>query len=100
MTGPRPSGRALLASVAMKSKDLNGPWRPLVSRRLLVSLIPVAGAPDRAVRGVLWEQRGPCLVLKAAELIETGQEVRRVDGEIVVERRNIDFIQVLPTPED
>jgi hypothetical protein len=84
----------------MKSKDLDGAWRPLLTRRLLVNLRPAADTPDRAIRGVLWDQRGPLLILKSAELIETGQQVRRVDGEVVIERRNVDFVQVLPNPED
>lgn len=47
----------------------------------------------RAFRGVLWAKRGPLLVLKNATLIEGGASVP-VDGEVVVERTEIDFIQV------
>ncbi|MEV5770092.1 hypothetical protein AB0L49_02310 [Streptomyces antimycoticus] len=50
---------------------------------------------DKAFSGVLWAKRGPLLVLRDAELLEAGREPQRVDGEIVVERSQVEFIQVL-----
>lgn len=46
----------------------------------------------RSFRGVLWRRRLRYVLLKNAELIEaTG--VMSVDGEVVVDRSNIDFMQ-------
>lgn len=49
----------------------------------------------RAFRGVLWAKRGPLLVLKNATLIEAGMTTQ-VDGEVLIQRIDIDFIQVPP----
>lgn len=51
-----------------------------------------------AFRGVLWQARGPLLVLRSATLHEHGQ-VKAVDGEVLVERARLSFVQVLPAPE-
>lgn len=65
-------------------------WRrTAVRKRVVVNLA------DKAFRGVLWAKRGPLLVLRDAELLEAGREPQRVDGEIVVERTRVEFMQVL-----
>lgn len=65
-------------------------WRrTAVRKRVVVNLA------DKAFSGVLWAKRGPLLVLRDAELLEAGREPQRVDGEIVVERRQVEFMQVL-----
>lgn len=64
-------------------------WRrTAVRRRVVVNLA------DKAFRGVLWAKRGPLLVLRDAELLEAGREPQRVDGEIVIERSRVEFVQV------
>lgn len=50
---------------------------------------------DRAFRGVLWQKRQGYLVLRNAELVRTGAETVAMDGEVVVDAANVDFIQVL-----
>lgn len=66
-------------------------WRrTAVRKRVVVNL------PDRAFRGLLWSKRGPLLVLRHAELLEAGREPMPMDGEVVVERSRVEFIQVLP----
>lgn len=66
------------------------PWRrTAVRRRVVVNLA------DKAFSGILWAKRGPLLVLRDVELLEAGREPQRVDGEIVVERSQVEFIQVL-----
>ncbi len=50
---------------------------------------------DRSFRGVLWRQRAGYLVLRNAELLKPRGETARVDGEVVIERENVDFVQVL-----
>jgi len=50
---------------------------------------------DRAFRGVLWRRRGGYLVLRNAELVKAGGETVRVDGEVMIDADNVDFVQVL-----
>lgn len=66
------------------------PWRrTAVRRRVVVNLA------DKAVDGVLWAKRGPLLVLRDAKLLHAGAPPVPVDGEIVIERSRVEFIQVL-----
>jgi len=51
---------------------------------------------DRAFRGVLWRKCWRYLVLRNAELVKPGGETVHVDGEVVIEAANVDFMQVLP----
>ncbi len=46
-------------------------------------------------RGVLWEKRRRYLVLRNAEMLKPGREAVLMDGEVVIERANVDFIQVM-----
>ena len=50
---------------------------------------------DRAFRGVLWRKRGGYLVLRNAEMIKAGGAAVQMDGELVIDAANVDFIQVL-----
>lgn len=50
---------------------------------------------DKAFRGALWERSGPYLVLREAELLLGRGDVRALDGEVLIERANVDFIQVV-----
>jgi hypothetical protein len=50
---------------------------------------------DRAFRGVLWRKAWGYLVLRNAELVKAGGETVPMDGEVVIEAANVDFIQVL-----
>ncbi|MDT0381424.1 hypothetical protein RM572_21940 [Streptomyces sp. DSM 42041] len=66
-------------------------WRrTAVRKRVVVNLA------DRAFDGVLWAKRGPLLVLRDARLLEPGREPVPVDGEVVVERARVEFVQVVP----
>lgn len=63
--------------------------RLVVRRRVLVNL-----RSGRAVSGVVVDQAGPLLQLKSARVHEPGVDGGvSVDGEIVIERDQIDFIQ-------
>lgn len=65
-------------------------WRrTAVRKRVIVNL------PDRAFRAILWAKRGPLLVLRDVELLEAGRAPQSVDGEVVVERARVEFVQVL-----
>lgn len=66
------------------------PWRrTAVRRRVVVNLA------DKAFDGVLWAKRGPLLVLRDARLLEAGREPQPIDGEVVIERGRVEFVQVL-----
>lgn len=66
-------------------------WRrSAVRTRVLLNL-----KTDKAFRAVLWAKRGPLLVLKDASLLEAGRDPVKLDGEVLVERGNVDFVQVL-----
>ena len=65
-------------------------WRrTAVRRRVVVNLA------DRAFAGILWAQRGPLLVLRDAQLLEPGAQPQPVDGELVVERLRVEWVQVV-----
>jgi len=50
---------------------------------------------DRAFRGVLWRKRRGYLVLRNAEMLKPRGETVTVDGEVVIDRGNVDFVQVI-----
>lgn len=61
-----------------------------ICRHVLVNL-----DDGRAFDGVLYDRRGPLLVLREAQLIEPGGgEPVQVDGEVLIERPRVAFIQV------
>jgi hypothetical protein len=66
-------------------------------RRTAVHHRVVINLADKAFRGVLWAQRGPLLVLRDAELLLGGAAPSRLDGEVVIERAKVEFIQI-PLP--
>jgi hypothetical protein len=67
-------------------------WRRWpIRKRVLVNL-----DDGRAFDGILFARRGPLLVLRNARLIEPGAEPVDVDGEVIVERPRVSFMQVQP----
>jgi hypothetical protein len=68
-------------------------WRPpCLLRVVIVNLV----SDDTAVRGVLWSSRGPWLTLRDAAVLKPQMEPTPVDGEVIVHRGNVAFVQVLP----
>jgi small nuclear ribonucleoprotein (snRNP)-like protein len=63
--------------------------RCLERRRVVVNLLS-----GRAFDGVLYARRGPLLILRNAVMHERGAEPAPVDGDVVVERNQVEFIQV------
>lgn len=49
---------------------------------------------SRAFVGVLWAQRGPLIVLRNVVMHEPGAAAAPVDGEVVIERAQVEFIQI------
>lgn len=66
---------------------------PFLLRSVLVNL---KHDGDSALRGVLWESRGPWLVLRDVTAIKTNAPSVPVDGDVVIHRDNIAFLQVFP----
>ena len=50
---------------------------------------------DKTFRGILWSKRFGYLVLKNAELLKAGGETVALDGELVIFKDNVDFLQIL-----
>jgi hypothetical protein len=65
-------------------------WRPLLSRRVVINL-----KTGRAVDGLLVRRTGDLLFLRNATAFEPGATPAGLDGEAVVLRSEIDFIQAL-----
>jgi hypothetical protein len=69
-------------------------WRPpALLREVLVNLV---SDRDTALRGVLWRARGPWLVLRHVQLLKAQAKPLPIDGEVIVHRTNVSFLQVLP----
>lgn len=69
-------------------------WRPpCVLRVVLVTLV---SDKDTAIQGVLWRSRGAWLVIRDAALVQSRSAPMKADGEIVIHRDNVAFLQVLP----
>ena len=69
-------------------------WRPpCLLRPVIVNLV---SDPEHALKGVLWQCRGAWLVLKDATVLKAGSPALKVDGEVVIYRSNVAFIEVLP----
>lgn len=66
-----------------------GSWRRLLRRRVIVN------QDGRAFVGILYAQHGPLLILRNAELLQAGMEPQPLDGEVVVERSTVHFIQMV-----
>lgn len=63
--------------------------RLALNKRLMVNL-----TTGSAIEGVLYDDRGPLIVLKDARLHNEGGTAP-LDGEVLVERERIDFVQVV-----
>jgi hypothetical protein len=66
---------------------------PFVLRTVIVNL---KDDPSAALQGVLWSVRGPWFTLRQAAMLKAKAEMTPLDGEIVVHRDNVAFLQVLP----
>ncbi|MBT2477638.1 hypothetical protein [Streptomyces sp. ISL-94] len=64
-------------------------WRRTALRKRVV-----VNLSDKAFAGVLWAKRGPLLVLRDAVLMQHGAADTPMDGEVVIERARVEFIQV------
>jgi hypothetical protein len=51
---------------------------------------------DTAIQGVLWSSRGAWLTIRDAKLLISHGSPAPIDGEIVLHRDKVAFLQVLP----
>ena len=61
-----------------------------VRRRVVVSLVD-----DQAVTGILWRRHRRLVVLRSAQLVQPGREPVGMDGDVVIERDRINWIQIV-----
>lgn len=66
-------------------------WKP----PCLLATVIVNRVDDQetAIRGVLWRSRGAWLVLKQCEALTVNQKPTAIDGEIIIHRSMVSFIQ-------
>lgn len=57
--------------------------------------VVVTTKTERTFRGVLWQRKGTYLILRSAELLKSKSEVVPLDGELLIEASNVDFVQVV-----
>lgn len=68
-------------------------WRPPCMLELVI--VNRVDDPTSALRGVLYQSRGAWLVVKQAELLTSGEKPTAIDGEVVIHRDKVSFIQRL-----
>ena len=69
-------------------------WRIRNDRLALRARVLVALVDGKAMNGVLWARRGRLLVLRNTTLIEPGAPPVDMDGDVLVDRDRVDFVQV------
>ena len=66
-------------------------WGRLYGRRVVIAL-----RSGQSIDGVLVARRAGCFFVKAAQVLDPGASgAVPADGEVVVERSQVDFVQVL-----
>ncbi len=78
----------LLAGVAWHVYDQTAGRRLVLKRKVLVSL-----HAGRAITGVLYQRRGRMIVLKSAQLLEPGTDPVAMDGDVVLDRDQVEYMQ-------
>lgn len=82
----------LAAGVLVHLIDVLWARRLMTRRRVLVQL-----RSGNAVVGTLWVRRGRTLVLKSAELLEPSADPTKMDGDVIVDRDQVEFVQAVTT---
>lgn len=65
-------------------------WKSVVHQKVLVNLLS-----GSAITGILIKQAGDLLFLRNCQIIPAGTAPLSADGTLVVERSQIEFIQIL-----
>lgn len=69
---------------------ISGYKRLAVRRRAILNL-----TTGKAIRGIIYAQRGQLIEVRDAELLEPGMNPVPMSGTALVERGRVDFIQLL-----
>jgi hypothetical protein len=69
-------------------------WRPPCLLRTVI--LNVRDDQNTAIQGVLWASRGAWLVIRNPQLLNAAREPAPMDGEVVIHRTHVAFIQVVP----
>jgi hypothetical protein len=83
-------GLAAVLAIGRLALDWFYSWRTLVARRVVINL-----KTGRGVDGLLVRKAGDLLFLRNATALEAGAAPAQLDGEAVIQRQDIDFIQTL-----
>lgn len=67
--------------------------RVALRRRVVVNL-----ADERAIAGVLWRRYRSVVVLRGAQMHEPGNDAVSMDGDVVIERDRVMFMQIAAGP--
>lgn len=70
--------------------------RNSIPSRMQQILITLVWNDKIALRGVLFSRHGEFVILKMAAIVDADGTATRADGDLVVDRRQIGFWQVLP----
>ena len=81
----------LCAGVGVHAWDRIGANRLAARSRVLVQL-----HSGKAFTGVQWRRRGRLLVLKGAEMLEPNNQPAAMDGDVVIDRAEVDLHAVTP----
>ncbi len=79
----------LMLAVLILAYELHG--MPRLRRRCIVNL----RGSDDSIEGVLWSRRGRWVLLKDARLLRSNGTIDAADGEILIDRDQVGFLQVL-----
>jgi hypothetical protein len=79
----------LACATAILLYELHG--MPRLRRRCIVNL----RGTDDSIEGLLWSRRGRWVLLKDARLLRANGTIDPADGEILIDRDQVGFLQVL-----
>ena len=80
---------ALMVVLAFVFRSEARSWASIERRRVLVHV------DGQTIDGILWKRRGPLLVLRSASMLSPQGGAVPIDGEVVVERHRVSWMQVL-----
>lgn len=68
-------------------------WRPPALLRTCI--VNLKDGQQHAIQGVLWQSHGAWLTFRNCSALAEGQKAQPIDGEVMVHRSNVSFLQVL-----
>lgn len=68
-------------------------WRPPAMLR--VCIVNLKDDHSTAIKGVLWQSRGPWLTFRDCSLLRPSQPATPIDGDVFIHRDNVSFLQAV-----